>query len=169
MKVATKWRWGRKLLGVQLAAVALVAYACSRAPSGIESERYSVDGMRATEATEVSGVAVGEAEEEAGVVHDVPADSGMYNPPTHTAPSNWHVLDTAVGPKTGPGAIHRLATQWHNSMTSWWFWVPVTPPTPPKWRGPFVGTVPSAEAEPVTAEEGGSVTTSGSSTTSSSE
>lgn len=160
-------RWTRGVLGVQLGALALLALACSRAPAGIEQDRYSVDGMSASSASNATGTSSTEgSESEAPEVdetiggpatRDVKPDSNLFHPPTHTAPSNWHVLDTNVGPKTGPGAIHRLATQWHNSQTNWWFWVPVTPPI---WRGPYVGTTPSTgNTEGSTGTDSGSGTT----------
>ena len=144
-------RWTHGVLGVQLGALALLALACSRAPAGIEADRYSVDGLSASASSATGNSSTEGSESEAPEVdepiggsatQDVTPDSNLYNPPTHSAASRWHVLDTNWGPAS---SLHRLATQWHNSQTNWWFWVPVTPPI---WRGPYVGTVPSTEPNP---------------------
>jgi len=158
----------RGVLSVQLVVVALLAFACSRAPAGIEQDRYSVDGMSASASDtmvtpEEPESEAPEIDEKTGepVARDVVPGPPLYSPPTHTAPSNWHVLDTNVGPKTGPGAIHRAATQWHNSSTNWWFWVPGPPPV---WRGSYAGSTPAPEPEvgtpPPGTDAGGGTTTS---------
>ena len=145
--------WARKVLVAQVAGAAVLAFACTRSP--LDADRYAGADVRAASGT---GAASGSID--ATLVKDVPPDDDRFQPPTHHVGSKWHVLDTEWGDTVSTDSngidIHRLATQWHNTLTQWWFWVPVTPP---KWRGPYVGVAPADETSVGTGVESGETST----------